>query len=110
LKSFLQSWRLFVLVWSLLLTPQAAFVHGLSHTLPQPASANGAAGDDRQHAKDKVCDSCLALAQLGAALPAKFDWAALSDARPEFETSVPQALALRHAFAFRARAPPAALI
>ena len=46
MKSFLQSWRLFVLVWSLLLTPQAAFVHGLSHTLPQPASANGAAGDE----------------------------------------------------------------
>jgi len=107
LKSFLRSWRLLVLVASVLLAPQAAFVHALSHMLPQPAAADIA--NDRQHANDKVCDSCLALAQLGPALPAQFHWAAFSDATPALTTSEPQPIAPRHAFAFRARAPPAAL-
>ncbi len=112
MKSVLRSWRLLILVWSVLLTPQVALVHALSHTLANSAARElpGRAGSERQHANDKVCDSCLALAQLGAALPAQFDWVLPADAAPDSAASDTPTAELRRTLAFRARAPPAALI
>jgi hypothetical protein len=108
LKPVLRSLRLFLLVWSVLLTPQIALVHALSHTLADNAASAGA--NERQHASDKVCDSCLALAQLGAALPAQFDFALPGDAVSTPPSASVHAADVQPLLAFRARAPPASLI
>ncbi|HJW11314.1 MAG TPA: hypothetical protein VJ598_05995 [Albitalea sp.] len=105
----LRSLRLFLLVWSVLLTPQMALVHALSHTLANGA-AQQAAGDDRQHASDKVCTSCLAFAQLDAALPTQFDFALPAHTVSALPASAEHAADIRALLAFRARAPPASLI
>jgi hypothetical protein len=105
----LRSLRLFLLVWSVLLTPQIALVHALSHTLANNA-AHEAAGSDRQHASDKVCTSCLAFAQLGAALPTQFDFALPAHTVSAVPTSTERAVDVRALLAFRARAPPVLLI
>ena len=112
LKPVLRSLRLFLLVWSVLLTPQIALVHALSHTLANNAAgeADGAAAGERQHASDKVCDSCLALAQLGAALPTQFDFTLPGDAVSALPSTAVHAADVEPLLAFRARAPPASLI
>jgi len=104
LKPVLRSLRLFLLVWSVLLTPQIALVHALSHTLA--GNVAGTAADERQQASDK----CLALAQLGAALPAQFDFALPGDAVAALPSTAVQAADVQPLLAFRARAPPASLI
>ena len=106
MKSLLRSWRLFILVWAVVLAPQVTLVHALSHA----AAATEAASKERHTGSDKVCDSCLALAQLGAALPSRFEWAAHVHALPDVAEppALTPSLAVRHAF--RARAPPSALI
>jgi len=104
MKTFLRSWRLFVLVWSVLLAPQVTLVHALSH-----ANTHEAAGKER-HASDKVCDSCLALAQLGAALPSHFEWTARVHALPDAPLPAIRQAARRHTEVVRSRGPPAALI
>ena len=111
LKSILRSWCLFVLGLSLLLTPQITLVHALSHTLANDV-ARDAPGEahNEQHANNKACGQCLALAQLGTALATQFDWAASSGAALEWRTPVAQSLELRRSCAYRARAPPTALI
>jgi hypothetical protein len=92
---------LFILVWAVLLAPQVTLVHALSHAASQEAP-----GKERHAGSDKVCDSCLALAQLGAALPSRFEWAAHAHALPEVAEPAALRLSLRLSHAFRARAPP----
>jgi len=77
--------RLALLVGSVLLTPQLWLAHALSHGLPAPASPTQPterAAKERQSQSDKVCDACLAFAQLDAAMPAHFDWTAAAVAAP----------------------------
>lgn len=108
LKPVLRSLRLFLLVWSVLLTPQIALVHALSHTLADNTASAGA--NERQQTSDKVCDSCLALAQLGAALPAQFDFALPGDAVAALPSTAVHTAEVQPLYAFHARAPPASLI
>ena len=77
LPKLLRSWRVLVLAWAVLLAPQVSMLHALSHSLPGGAQHSGDS-DKRKQAPAKVCDSCLALAQLGAALPSSFHWLALA--------------------------------
>lgn len=110
LKSILRSWCWFILGLSLLLTPQITLVHALSHMLANDVVRDAPVDThNEQRANNKVCDQCLTLAQLGAALPTQFDWAASSDAVPERQAPVAQSLELQRSFAYRARAPPIAL-
>jgi hypothetical protein len=95
-------WRVWLLACAVALGPQATLVHALSHAAPTAAP-----GKERHAGSDKVCDSCLALAQLGAALPSRFEWSVLADPVPQRPLPAAIAPALRHAIAFRARAPPA---
>jgi len=77
--------RLALLVGSVLLTPQLWLAHALSHGLPaptNPAQSTEQAGKERQSQSDKVCDACLAFAQLDATMPAHFDWTATPGAVP----------------------------
>jgi hypothetical protein len=108
LSKLLRSWRVVLLAWAVLLAPQASMLHALSHSLPGSASHSGES-DARKHAPAKVCDSCLALAQLGAALPSTFEWAALATAQPSHAAPVAIVATRRTASAYRARAPPLAL-
>jgi hypothetical protein len=91
-----------------LLAPQVSMVHALSHSLPGGAPHSGE-GDKRKHAPAKVCESCLALAQLGAALPSSFQWLALDAAPPSHAGIAPIAAPARPESAYDARAPPAEL-
>lgn len=83
-------------------------VHALSHSVPGGAPHSGE-GEKRKHAPAKVCDTCLALAQLGAALPSTFEWLALAAAPPSHDGPVPVAATARAESAYDARAPPAEL-
>ena len=83
-------------------------VHALSHSLPGGAQHSGES-DKRKQAPAKVCDSCLALAQLGSALPSSFDWLALDVAGPAHGRVAATAAPLRAESAYDARAPPADL-
>jgi len=83
-------------------------LHALSHSLPGGAQHSGES-DKRKQAPAKVCDSCLALAQLGAALPSSFHWLALDVAAPAHGRVAVIAAPLRAAIAYDARAPPADL-
>jgi hypothetical protein len=101
LKALLRSWRLLILVWSVLLAPQVTLVHALSHL-----ASHEAPGKERHTGGDKVCDNCLALAQLGAALPSRFEWTALPHALPERAAPIAIAPSLQPVRAFCARGPP----
>jgi hypothetical protein len=108
LSKLLRSWRVLALAWAVLLAPQVSLVHALSHSLPGGAPHSGES-DKRQQAPAKVCDSCLALAQLGAALPSSFHWVAV-DAIPAANDAVaPVDATASVAGAYDARAPPAEL-
>ncbi|KQU81564.1 MULTISPECIES: hypothetical protein [unclassified Rhizobacter] len=101
--------RLALLVGSVLLTPQLWLAHALSHGLAAPASpAQPAdpAGKERQSQSDKVCDACLAFAQLDAAVPAHFDWTACADAAPLAAPLPAGAWDGATPIATRARGPP----
>jgi len=101
--------RLVLLVGSVLLTPQLWLAHALSHGLPAPAGTSQPterAIKERQSQSDKVCDACLAFAQLNAAMPAHFDWTAAPGAAPR---AAPLPADARHGaapIATRARGPP----
>lgn len=103
--AFLRSLRLALLVGSVLLTPQLWMVHALSHTLP--AQANGQPGKERQSQSDKVCEACLAFAQLDAAMPARFDWRAAAQEAPAATPMPASARTGVTVTAFQARGPPA---
>jgi hypothetical protein len=107
-SKLLRSWRVLVLSFAVLLAPQMSIVHALSHSLPGGAPHSGE-GDKRGHAPAKVCDSCLALAQLGAALPSTFQWLALETSPPSHRGFVPVVAPARSESAYAARAPPVAL-
>ncbi len=107
MKATLRSWRLLILAWTVLLAPQIGFVHALSHSLP--ASSQHQDGDHRHHAAAKVCHTCLAVAQFGAALPSRFEWVAQEHAFPVPAGATAIPAALRHTGPFDARAPPPAL-
>jgi hypothetical protein len=85
------------------MAPQLAYVHALSHIAPHAGTPSS---EERQQAPDKVCETCAALAHLGAALPSHFEWHAQADAFGE-PAAVPLHSVARQAFtAFQARAPP----
>ncbi len=92
----------------MLLAPQVSVLHALSHSLPGGAPHSGEI-EKRKPAPAKVCDSCLALAQLGAALPSSFQWHALEVPAPAHDAVVPVDAIARVAGAYDARAPPVAL-
>ena len=101
MKAILRSWRLLILVWAVVMAPQVALVHALSHVASHEAAAK-----ERHAGADKVCDSCLALAQLGAALPSRFEWVPHAHALPERAGPAALEPVLRTATAFHARGPP----
>jgi hypothetical protein len=107
-SKLLRSWRILVLAWAVLLAPQVSMVHALSHSLPGGAPHSGES-DKRKTAPAKVCDSCLALAQLGAALPSTFQWLALDAPAPVHDVVSPADATVRLGSAYDARAPPALL-
>jgi hypothetical protein len=107
-SKLLRSWRVLVLAWAVLLAPQVSVVHALSHSLPGGAPHSGE-GDKRKQVPAKVCDSCLALAQLGAALPSSFHWVAVDSAAPAHRGAMPVGAVAPPASGYDARAPPAAL-
>lgn len=85
--------------------PQLSLVHALSHLTPTAATA-AQAGDERQQAPEKTCDTCLLLAHLGQALTAQHTWASL-DTRASAPMPVAATqIALRAPAHFQARAPP----
>ena len=83
-------------------------VHALSHSLPGGAPHSGET-DKRKPAPAKVCDSCLALAQLGAALPSSFLSFSLDASVAVANAAIPVSATTRVAGAYDARAPPAEL-
>src|SRR6476659_2970263 len=99
MSKLLRSWRVLVLAWAVLLAPQVSLVHALSHSLPGGAPHSGES-DKRKQAPAKVCDSCLALAQLGAALPSSFLWLALDAPAPGREVATPVDTIARRASAY----------
>jgi hypothetical protein len=107
-SKLLRSWRVLVLAWAVLLAPQVSMLHALSHSLPGGAPHSGES-DKRKQVPAKVCDSCLALAQLAAALPSSFQWLAPRMPAPTYEVAAPVDAIVRAASAYDARAPPAAL-
>ncbi len=107
LAKLFRSWRVLVLAWAVLLAPQASMVHALSHSLP--GAPHSGDSDKQKQAPAKVCDSCLAFAQLGAALPSNFDWLVLGVAPPEHAQVVAIAAPTRAGSVYEARAPPAEL-
>ncbi len=108
MSTLLRSWRVLVLACAVLLAPQVSMLHALSHSLPGGAPHSGE-GDQRKHAPAKVCESCLALAQLGAALASSFQWIAVEASTPSHDEITSIAAAARPESAYDARAPPAEL-
>ena len=99
----LRSLRLLLLVLSVLTAPALSAVHALSHL--QRAAPHQGLPDG--HAAEKVCETCLALAQLDAALPANWQASALGYVAPQGLPAADCGSAPRPLFAFVARAPPA---
>jgi hypothetical protein len=108
MSKVLRSWRVLVLAWAVLLAPQVSVLHALSHSLPGGAPHSGE-GDKRKHAPAKVCESCLAFAQIGAALPSSFEWLALDAAAPAHDSVLPVAAPARPESVYEARGPPVEL-
>jgi hypothetical protein len=96
--------RLALLAGSVLLTPQLWLAHALSHGLSAPGHSQ--AGKERQTQTDKVCDACLAFAQLDAAMPAHFDWTAPTGTPAPATPLPPDARASATPVSTRARGPP----
>jgi len=103
LNPTLRSLRLLLLVLAVLMAPALSAVHALSHL--QQAAHQQRLPDG--HAAEKVCETCLALAQLDAALPATRHAAVLGFEAPQGNPAVDCSSAPRPLFAFVARAPPA---
>jgi hypothetical protein len=108
MKPMLRFLRLFILAWAVLTAPQAALLHALSHSLPGGAH-HQQQSDHRHQLTAKVCHACLAFAQLGAALPSRFEWIAVAHAMPASSGARALPIAGRHPHVFDARAPPAGL-
>jgi hypothetical protein len=106
LNPTLRSLRLLLLVLAVLMAPALSAVHALSHL---PPVAQGKALPDG-HAVEKVCDTCLALAQLDAALPGSFHAACLGLDAPQGGAAADCSATRRRLFAFVARGPPSSPI
>ncbi len=104
----LRSWRLLILMWAVQLNPQVALVRALSHSLPNTAHHQRET-DKHHHVAAKVCDTCLAFAQLGAVLPSRFEWIAGAHALPVLAGARGLPAVSRQIAPFDARAPPALL-
>jgi hypothetical protein len=102
----LRSWRVLILAWAVLLAPQVSVLHALSHSLPGGAPHSGES-DKKKQAPAKVCESCLALAQLGAALPSSFEWLAPETSPPTHHSVAAIDVTVRVESPYQARAPPA---
>ncbi len=86
--------------------PQLSLVHALSHLAPEAGAITAAADDEFPQSLEKVCETCLLLAQIGTALVPHHTWAGLGgDAVPPVSIAVTQ-VALRAPVHFQARAPP----
>lgn len=110
MKPVLTSLRAFLLAWSLLLTTQVALVHGYAHQQQQQQAQSGAsrnATDTEKIASEQLCNFCLSLSQLGAALPSQNQLAATRHATPDFQSGPSVSLATVLAAAPQARGPPA---
>jgi hypothetical protein len=70
MRAPLRSARLLLLAWAILLAPQMAFVHLLSHGMQAATAGQEGRTDPRHPTVAKVCDTCLALGQIGSAMPA----------------------------------------
>lgn len=103
-----RSWRVLVLACAVLLAPQMSMVHALSHSLPGGVPHSGE-NDKRGHAAAKVCETCLAFAQLGATLPSSFEWLTFDEALPSHDGFAPIVAPARSESVYAARAPPVAL-
>lgn len=97
-----------LLAWAVLLAPQISLVHTLSHLVSHQTSSRS--DEERQKAPDKVCDTCLVLAQIGTALPSHYEWQSQAHAPAESPIVTLHSVSLPPATAFLARAPPSALI
>ena len=102
MNPILRNLRLLLLVLAVLMAPALSAVHALSHL---PPAAQGKTLPDG-HAVEKVCDTCLALAQLDAALPGSFHAACLGFGAPQGSAAADCSSTQRPLFAFVARAPP----
>jgi hypothetical protein len=104
MRILLRTWRLLILSWAILLAPQMAFVHLLSHALPQAEVQDEKS--DAHAVATKVCSTCCAFAQLGTALPS--GCVATEDPPGTIaaaDASVPS-VDSRRVDAFQARGPP----
>ena len=107
MKVLLHSWRALILAWAVVLAPQAALVHALSHDAAA-AVAQRDETDPLGHGASQACGTCLAFAQLGASLPSRFESAEPVHAPPRIAGTPAIAAIPRHLAAFHARAPPVA--
>lgn len=108
MTAMLRSWRTLILAWAVLLAPQIALTHELSHDLPAGPSQHDS--DKHHHVATKVCVSCLAFAQIGSALPFRFDWIPrMLDGLPRLAGVAFAAVAAHHMASFDARGPPLSL-
>jgi hypothetical protein len=96
------------LAWTVLLAPQVRLVHALSHSLPGSGSERGE-GDARKHAPSRVCDTCLALAQLGATMTSTFHHVLVEASAPSHDGPAPIPAMALPTRGYDARAPPATL-
>ena len=112
MKVLLRSWRSLLLAWAVVLAPQAALVHALSHDAAGaagPAAHQDDGGDKRGHSVGQACGTCLAFAQLGALLPSRLESPDGSHGQPLLSDAPAIGASSRHVAAFHARAPPAPL-
>lgn len=108
MTSALRSLRLLLLLLSVLLAPPLVAVHALSHLSHSDGESRQKLPDGTS-AADKVCDTCLALAQLDAALPAQFQAPGLTHSAPLGAVAADCSSVPRPLFAFVARAPPVSI-
>jgi hypothetical protein len=107
-----RSWRVLLLAWAVVLAPQLAFVHALSHVAWSSARAASTATsvDQRQQAPDKACETCLAFAPIAASVPSHHPWQPQTGVLPQPLAVLPRSVPARHTAHFLARAPPPAVI
>jgi len=108
MSSAFSALRRLLLVVSLLLTPQMALLHALSHATIKGTAAAAVACDEPCNAADasEHCPTCLGLAQLGAALPVQPLVHDAAGVAPLSHTPASVAAAQRKLAVLVARGPP----
>ena len=111
MKPLFNPLRAFLLAWSLLLTTQLALVHGYTHWQQAQAqagsSSRSAAADVEKAAHEQLCNLCVSLSQLGAALPSHQHVLTAGFAAPDFLADMAASVATGPVAAQQARGPPA---